>query len=153
MDRTGRLGRKLDRRHVILTSYGVLRNDIDKLSKVPWSAAVFDEIQYLKNRNTRGHDAASRLPTPIKIGLTGTPIENSLDELKNLFDLVVPGYMGTDQEFLDRFDGVVDETGRRNGRTRLDELRRLIRPFVLRRSNPRCSTSYRKKSKTFAPVS
>lgn len=135
-----RLDRDLTSRHVVLTSYGVLRNDIDKLKTRRWSAAIFDEIQYLKNRQTRAYTAAEQLPVEVKIGLTGTPIENSLGELKSLLDLVVPGYLGTDQAFRRQFDVTPGRPapgrpapGRQGAEQQFDLLRRLIQPFVLRR--------------------
>ncbi|MEM1181805.1 MAG: DEAD/DEAH box helicase, partial [Acidobacteriota bacterium] len=122
-------------RHVVITSYGVLRRDIDEIEKKSFHIAVFDEIQYLKNRGTVSYEAAARLPTAVKLGLTGTPIENSLDELKTLFDLVLPGYLGTDEAFHGRYDRALQTigAGMKENRARLDELRRVIGPFVLRR--------------------
>ncbi len=116
---------------VILTSYGILRNDELEFSEVHFALAVFDEIQHIKNRDTRGYEAAVRLSADVKIGLTGTPIENSLDELKALFDLVLPGYLGSDEAFNERFGRNLPEDGEEN--PRLAELRRLISPFILRR--------------------
>jgi len=115
---------------VVLTSYGVLRRDATALAEVPWALAVFDEIQHLKNPATRGWKAAAQVPATVRLGLTGTPIENSLTELKALFDLVLPGTLGSDRSFEDRF-GDGEELP---GRERLDELRRLIDPFILRRT-------------------
>jgi SNF2 family DNA or RNA helicase len=92
--------------------------------------AVFDEIQYLKNRGTLSHQAARELPSEVKLGLTGTPIENSLVELKALFDLVLPGYFGSDEAFAKRYAGAADEVEESR---RVGELRRLVSPFVLRR--------------------
>jgi len=115
---------------VVITSYGVLRRDVSDLAEVPWALAVFDEIQNLKNPATRGWRAAAQVPAAMRLGLTGTPIENSLSELKALFDLVLPGTLGSDRSFEDRF-GDGEELP---GRERLEELRRLIDPFVLRRT-------------------
>ena len=117
---------------VILTSYGILRNDEEEFGEVHFALAVFDEIQHIKNRDTRGYEAAVRLSADVKIGLTGTPIENSLEELKALFDLVLPGYLGGDEAFNQRYvRGLQEEEEEDN--PRLEELRRLISPFVLRR--------------------
>jgi SNF2 family DNA or RNA helicase len=80
----------------------VLRNDIARLKEVPFSVVVFDEIQNLKNRETLSYQAACMLQSRMRIGLTGTPIENSLTDLKALFDLVLPGYLGDDEEFATR---------------------------------------------------
>lgn len=124
------LEQALETGDVVVTSYGVLRRDEAKLAEVPWALAVFDEIQYLKNSETQGWQAAARVPAELRLGLTGTPIENSLSELKALFDLVLPGYLGTDKAFEERYgDG-----GELPGRERLDELRRLVAPFILRRT-------------------
>ena len=122
-----RLPGKLGPGDVLLTSYGVLRRDAEALSAVPFALAVFDEAQHLKNRGTQSWQAADHLVADVKLGLTGTPIENSLGELKALFDLVLPGYLGSDAGFEQRY-------GREErGEDRLGELRRVISPFVLRR--------------------
>jgi SNF2 family DNA or RNA helicase len=120
----------LEEAGVLVTSYGVLRRDAGELAEVPWALAVFDEIQNLKNPATHGWRAAVRVPAAVRLGLTGTPIENSLGELKALFDLVLPGYLGSDRSFEERF-GDGEELP---GRERLDELRRLVAPFILRRT-------------------
>lgn len=116
---------------VVITSYGILRNDQLELSEVTFTLAVLDEIQHIKNRDTLGYVAAQTLAAEVKIGLTGTPIENSLDDLKALFDLLLPGYLGSDQSFNERYSRVSQEDAAFS--PRLDELRRLISPFVLRR--------------------
>jgi SNF2 family DNA or RNA helicase len=121
-----RLPKKLGPGDVLLTSYGVLRRDAEALSAIPFSLAAFDEAQNLKNRGTQAYEAADHLVADVKLGLTGTPIENSLGELKALFDLILPGYLGTDKGFEDRYLKEADED-------RLTELRRVVSPFVLRR--------------------
>ncbi len=118
---------------VILTSYGILRNDELEFGEVHFALAIFDEVQHIKNRDTRGFEAAVRLSADVKLGLTGTPIENSLDELKTLFDLVLPGYLGSDQAFADRFTRNLQENATTEENPKLHELRRIISPFILRR--------------------
>ncbi len=117
---------------ILLTSYGILRNDAEALAQVPFAAVIFDEIQHLKNRGTLGYKAAAGLTAEVKLGLTGTPIENSLAELKALFDLVLPGYLGSDARFEARYG--VPQDAEVVPRERLDELRRQTSPFVLRRT-------------------
>ncbi|MCY3965257.1 MAG: DEAD/DEAH box helicase [Acidobacteria bacterium] len=114
---------------VVLTSYGVMRNDVERFGERLWGLVVFDEVQQIKNRSTQGYRAAVALSARMKLGLTGTPIENSLTELKGLFDLVLPGYLGGDDSYVDFM-----------GPNELDadswyavNLRRLTAPFVLRR--------------------
>jgi superfamily II DNA or RNA helicase len=125
-----RLGTPLGRNQVVVTSYGVLLQDIETLSRTAWSLAVLDEAHYLKNAQTQTYRAAQRLPAGVKLGLTGTPLENRLEDLKALFDLVLPGYLGTDHDFTAWYAKPVtsdlDSQRRR-------ELTRLISPFVLRR--------------------
>src|SRR6185295_14063926 len=123
------LPRRLRAGDVLVTSYGVLRRDAEELSAISFGLAVFDEIQQIKNRQTQAWQAAAHLLADVKLGLTGTPIENSLADLKTLFDLVLPGYLGTDHSFEERFGRVADPSADR----RLAELRRVISPFVLRR--------------------
>lgn len=115
---------------VLLTSYGVLRNDILALREIPFALAVFDEIQNLKNKDTQNYQAAEALQAPMRIGLTGTPIENSLQELKSLFDLVLPGYLGSDAAYAARYAPAASQASEPSG---LAQLRRLIAPFTLRR--------------------
>ena len=113
---------------VLLTSYGVLRNDAEPLARVRFTGVVFDEVQFLKNRGTVSHRAARGLDSAVRIGLTGTPIENSLADLKSLFDLVLPGYLGTDRSFETRY---LESGGEPR---RIEELRRMTGPFLLRRT-------------------
>jgi SNF2 family DNA or RNA helicase len=116
--------------NVLLTSYGILRNDIEKLKQIPFSLVVFDEIQNIKNPQTLGYEAARNLRAEMKLGLTGTPIENSLSELKALFDLTVPGYLGTDEDFNSRYVKPIEMDLASEKRQALS---RLISPFALRR--------------------
>jgi SNF2 family DNA or RNA helicase len=114
----------------LLTSYGILRNDILDLQKIPFSLVVFDELQNLKNRDTQSYQAAALLQPQMRLGLTGTPIENSLLELKSLFDLVLPGYMGSDEEYTTRYLSHEENADSNPG---LAHLRKSIAPFTLRR--------------------
>lgn len=129
-----RLPSKLRAGDVLITTYGVLRRDAEALSAVPFSVAVFDEVQQIKNRQTQGWQAASHLVADVKLGLTGTPIENSLEDMKTLFDLVLPGYLGSDAAFASRYVRPVETRDREKVEAeRLTELRRVLSPFILRR--------------------
>jgi len=92
--------------------------------------AVFDEIQNVKNQQTQAYAAAEAIRAGVKIGPTGTPIENSLNDLKSLMDLTVPGYLGSAEQFNQRYLIPIEQG--QNG-TRRKELSRLIAPFILRR--------------------
>ena len=66
---------------VVLTSYAILRNDIEQLTSMDWSTLVLDEAQNIKNADSQAARAAYRLQAPFRIALTGTPVENRLEEL------------------------------------------------------------------------
>ena len=114
---------------VLVTSYGILRNDVERLKLQDLAVVVLDEVQHLKNRDTVAYQAAAELPAAMRLGLTGTPIENDLTEVKALFDLVLPGLLGADGAFKKRYVDA-DPRGRPAA---LAGLRRLLSPFVLRR--------------------
>jgi len=116
--------------NVLLTSYGLLRNDIEQLERIPFALAVFDEIQYIKNQKTQAYEAAKRINTKVKLGLTGTPIENTLWDLKALFDLAVPGYLGAEENFHEQYVRPLEVDPSDSSRKSLS---RLISPFTLRR--------------------
>ena len=115
---------------IVLTSYGILLRDIEKIVQVFFELAVFDEIQYIKNSATRTYRAAKDVRARMNLGLTGTPIENSVTELKALMDLTSPGYLGSDTDFIDRY---VTSIEAEQNAVRRRELSRLIAPFTLRR--------------------
>ncbi|UCF92000.1 MAG: DEAD/DEAH box helicase [Desulfobacterales bacterium] len=120
----------LRRNDVVLTSYGILRRNTEILKPVHFAVAVFDEIQNIKNPLTQAYGAAEAIDASMKIGLTGTPIENSLIELKALMDLAVPGYLGSTAKFIDRYLNAIEQD---QDVSRRKELSRLISPFTLRR--------------------
>ena len=120
----------IEKNDVIVTSYGVLRNDVYEFKAMSFALAIFDEAQYLKNQQTLAHAAAQELDAAVKIGLTGTPIENSALELKALFDVVLPGYLGSDHDFERRYaTGLLLSANM----SATQDLRKIISPFVLRR--------------------
>ncbi|MFC1535165.1 DEAD/DEAH box helicase, partial [Thermodesulfobacteriota bacterium] len=116
--------------NLLLTSYGIMLRDIDALKDISFSVVVFDEVQHIKNPETKAYRAAKEITTEMKIGLTGTPIENRLEELKALFDLTVPGYLRTDAYFKEKYSYPIQEL---NDKEKQKELSRFISPFVLRR--------------------
>jgi superfamily II DNA or RNA helicase len=115
---------------ILLTSYGIVRNEHELLAKVPFEVAIFDEIQIAKNQFSRVYAALIRIKAQMKIGLTGTPIENHLRELKSLFDITLPSYMPGESEYREFFIKPIEKE---HDTRRKELLSRLIRPFVLRR--------------------
>ncbi|NGX34302.1 MAG: hypothetical protein K1060chlam1_00653, partial [Candidatus Anoxychlamydiales bacterium] len=78
---------------LLLTSYGIIRSEKDKLKKLKFELAIFDEIQIAKNINSLTHRALSNINANMRLGLSGTPIENYLIELKSIFDIILPTYL------------------------------------------------------------
>jgi SNF2 family DNA or RNA helicase len=116
--------------NVVLTSYGILLRDIEQIEQTCFSLVVFDEIQNLKNSATQTYRAAGAVCAQMKLGLTGTPIENRITELKALMDLTTPGYLGSDEHFSARYVEAVEQE---TNAARRRELSRLVSPFTLRR--------------------
>lgn len=114
---------------VILTSYGILRLDQEKLSAVEWDTLILDETQIIKNPDSQIAKAAHRLRGKFRIALSGTPIENRLDDLWSQFQFLNPGLLWKRAEFTERFGDAI-----RSGNPRkLERLRQRIKPFLLRR--------------------
>ncbi|NKW46138.1 ATP-dependent helicase [Rhodococcus hoagii] len=122
---------------VVLTSYSVLRSDAADLAAVAWDCVVFDEAQQIKNATSLAAKAAARLPAAVKVAMTGTPVENRLEELWSLFHVTNPAVLGTRARFRQRFAGPI-ESGR--SRTAADRLAAVIDPYVLRRTKAQVAT-------------
>jgi SNF2 family DNA or RNA helicase len=116
--------------NVLLTSYGTARNDIEELAAIEFGLVVFDEIQCIKNKETLSYQAAARLKRRMALGLSGTPIENSLRDLKALLDLTLPGYLGDDKAFERDY---MDPCASPLAEKKLCYLRKVVSPFTLRR--------------------
>lgn len=108
---------------VLITSYPLIRRDIDMLKDMPFRFVILDEAQHIKNAGSVGAVAVKQLQAQTRFALTGTPMENSTGELWSIFDFVLPGYLLSYSAFLRRYQDGQD----------LDDLRRRIRPFLLRR--------------------
>ncbi|REK71967.1 DEAD/DEAH box helicase [Paenibacillus paeoniae] len=115
---------------VVLTSFATATLDQETLAAFQWGAVCLDEAQNIKNAGTRQAAAVKSFPALHRIALTGTPIENRLAELWSIYDFTVPTYLGTAKAFQDRFAAPIEreQDGRRTA-----ELKRLVKPFMLRR--------------------
>jgi len=115
---------------LLLTSYGTLRSEKKELSKIEFDVAVFDEIQNAKNIQSQTHKSLKIMKCRMVIGLTGTPLENRLLDLKALFDIILPGYLPIESQFKEYF---VNPIERSQDDEKKQLLARIIRPFILRR--------------------
>jgi SNF2 family DNA or RNA helicase len=115
---------------LLLTSYGILRTGREDLRSLHFELAFFDEIQIAKNQNSQTHAALRNIDARMRLGLTGTPIENRIRELKSLFDIVLPGYMPSDAVFREMFVQPIEKLRDEEKRALLSKL---VKPFILRR--------------------
>ena len=116
--------------HLLICSYGLLVSESERLSPIAWDTLIVDESQAVKNERTRRWAAVQQLTTRAKLFLTGTPIENHLGELWAQFALLNPGFLGTEAHFRRRFSTPIEKGSRHVG----GQLRRLVAPFILRRT-------------------
>lgn len=114
---------------IIITSYSLLQKDIDFYKEVPFGYCILDEAQAIKNRGTRNAKSVKILQAVHRLILTGTPIENSLEELWSLFDFLMPGLLSSYDRFLEKYIRNPNTTTGNN----LEVLKRKISPFILRR--------------------
>ena len=111
----------------VLTSYPLLRRDINKYRDIEFSYCIIDEAQYIKNRKTMNAVSVKKIRAEHKFALTGTPVENSIMELWSIFDFIMPGYLKSARQFSEEFALISDSNEVQ------ETLRNIIRPFVLRR--------------------
>ena len=116
---------------MLVCSYGLLHQEAELLGSRPWPMAVLDEAQAIKNAETKRAQASVSLQAGFRLALTGTPVENYLDELWSLFNFVNPGLLGSREGFQKRFAGPIERDRDANAR---QALRALVRPFLLRRT-------------------
>ncbi|TQM78003.1 SNF2 family DNA or RNA helicase [Saccharothrix saharensis] len=135
----------------VLTTYGTMRLDADRLADVDWGLVVADEAQHVKNPASDTAKALRRVPARARVALTGTPVENTLSELWAILDWTTPGLLGTRARFQARWAGPIEadhdhETAQR--------FARLVRPFLLRRrkTDPGIAPELPPKTETDQPV-
>lgn len=114
---------------VFITSYTLLQKDVEHYEKVGFNYLILDEAQHIKNRGTRNAKSTKMIKADHKLILTGTPIENSLDELWSLFDFLMPGLLSGYDRFLEKYIRGAPEQHTQN----MEYLKRKVSPFILRR--------------------
>lgn len=132
---------KLDSADVVITSYDIARNDVDFLSKRNFNYCVLDEGHIIKNAKAKLSQAVKRLKANHRLILSGTPIQNNVLELWSLFDFLMPGFLGTEKTFHDRYakpiansrDSKSSSKEQEAGALALEALHKQVLPFLLRR--------------------
>ncbi len=116
--------------NIVITSYSLVHRDLKSLQDVSWQIIALDEAQNIKNAESKQSQAVRQLEPEFRIALTGTPVENRLQELWSIMDFLNPGYLGNKQFFQRRFAMPIEKYG---DTASLSQLRSLVQPFILRR--------------------
>ncbi len=115
---------------VLLTTYAILRIDLEKFQKTNWDLLIIDEAQNIKNPSTSQTQAIKAIKASMKVAMTGTPVENRLSELWSIFDFINKGYLGSLTDFGKNYSIPIE---RFKELTRAQKLKKAISPFMLRR--------------------
>ena len=115
---------------LVVTSYALIRRDADRYREVEFDTVVLDEAQHIKNRQTQNAQAVKAVRAQHRLVLTGTPLENSVLDLWSIFDFLMPGYLGSAQDFRERYEAPLLREKNTEVQARLA---RRLRPFILRR--------------------
>ncbi|XP_019629685.1 PREDICTED: uncharacterized protein LOC109473944 [Branchiostoma belcheri] len=125
-----RLSWDIPQTDIIITTYHIVRIDVDALAKIQYSMVLIDEAQYIKNCKSQTAKAVKRMKAKMHVALSGTPVENNLTELWSVFDFTFPKYLGTNKDFTQSFAKPIEV---HRDPDRVEALRAITRPFLLRR--------------------
>ncbi|GAA1608324.1 DEAD/DEAH box helicase [Actinoplanes couchii] len=128
--RTGELAAVAPGTRIVVTSYTLFRLEYDEYAAMPWAGLILDEAQFVKNAGSLAYQCARDLPVGFKLAITGTPVENHLAELWALLSITSPGLLPRLDRFTDHYRRPIE---RDRDQQRLAQLRRRIRPLMLRR--------------------
>ena len=120
----------IDEHDLVITSYALLRRDVEQYAALKFDTVILDEAQHIKNRFSQNAQAVKSLKAERRFVLTGTPMENSLYDLWSIFDFLMPGYLGPATEFRSRYEIPIAKD---SDEAAMRRLRQRLRPFVLRR--------------------
>ena len=132
---------------LVLTYYALARRDRDELMRTRWRYVLLDEAQNIKNAGSATAQACKALPADHRLALTGTPLENRLSELWSIFDFLMPGFLGAEEDFSERYEQPIEVAQDAGARERL---RRRVQPFVLRRLKTEVARDLPPKTETVA---
>ncbi|KAK7039041.1 btaf1 RNA polymerase II, B-TFIID transcription factor-associated, 170kDa [Halocaridina rubra] len=127
--------------NLIIASYDIVRNDIQFFSSIKWNYVILDEGHIIKNGKTKSSRAIKQLEAQHRLILSGTPIQNNVLELWSLFDFLMPGFLGTERQFMARYskpilqsrDAKSSSREQEAGVLAMEALHRQVLPFLLRR--------------------
>jgi superfamily II DNA or RNA helicase len=121
---------KIAQNQINITSYALLRRDAEHYRDIEFDTVILDEAQHIKNRQTQNAQAVKAIRARHRLVLTGTPLENSVLDLWSIFDFLMPGYLGSAQDFRERYEVAIVRDRDAAAQKRLAQR---LRPFLLRR--------------------
>jgi SNF2 family DNA or RNA helicase len=122
---------------VLVTSYSLFRMEHEEYARITWAGLFLDEAQFAKNRLSQTYQRAKALPVPFKVAMSGTPIENNLMELWSLLSIAAPGLFPNPDRFAEYYRVPIEKGG---DDEKLAQLRRRVRPLMLRRTKEQVAT-------------
>lgn len=136
-----RLRYKMGKHNLVVASYDIVRKDVEFFGTIHWNYIVLDEGHIIKNGKTKSSKAIKQLVANHRLILSGTPIQNNVLELWSLFDFLMPGFLGTEKQFISKFsrpilasrDGKSSAKEQEAGALAMEALHRQVLPFLLRR--------------------
>ena len=134
---------------IVFTPYSLLHRDRELWMANDWHLLVLDEAQNIKNANTHAAQTVGDIPARHRLCLSGTPIENHLGELWSLFHFLMPGFLGSQKRFGELFRNPIERQGNSD---KMDQLRKRITPFMLRRTKDVVASELPPKIETLMPV-
>ncbi|PUE63232.1 helicase SNF2 [Limnohabitans sp. 2KL-17] len=134
---------------IVFTPYSLLHRDRDLWLANEWHILVLDEAQNIKNANTHAAQVVGDIPATHRLCLSGTPMENHLGELWSLFHFLMPGFLGSQKRFGELFRNPIERQGNSE---KMDQLRKRITPFMLRRTKNVVASELPPKVETLLPV-
>jgi superfamily II DNA or RNA helicase len=126
-----RFFREITNHDLVITSYALIRRDIEHYRKHVFGALILDEAQHIKNRSSQNAQSVKAIRSQHRLVMTGTPMENSVLDLWSIFDFLMPGYLGSARDFKERYELPITQ---QRAQPVMDRLRRRVSPFLLRRT-------------------
>ena len=142
--------KSLSKYDIVITSYALMRRDIEKHLEFTYSIAILDEAQHIKNRTTQNALAAKKIKAIHRLVLSGTPIENGVTDLWSIMDFLMPGYLGHHKDFREFYELPILNGGP-DGDYVQAKLRRKLHPFLLRRLKKHVAKDLPQKIERIAP--
>jgi len=147
--RGGTLADVTDGADAVVTSYTLLRLDFEAFGGHEWAGLILDEAQYVKNHQSKAYQCARKVTAPFKVAITGTPMENNLMELWSLLSIAAPGLFPNPDRFRDYYAKPIERTGNSD---LLAQLRRRIRPLIMRRTKEQVAADLPEKQEQILEV-